>query len=66
MKKAIKTQFLTAMAICALGAGLVFTSNTAKAGDHPKHKKIFLRNHCKVDPSYTCRLTDWPSITVKA
>lgn len=65
MKKVIKTQFLAGIAICTLGAGLVFTSNTAKAGDHVGYKKVFLRNHCKSDPSYVCRLTDYPDITVK-
>lgn len=63
MKKSIKTQFLAGMAVCALGVGLVFISNTAKADDHVGYKKVFLRNHCKSDPSYVCRLTDYPPVS---
>lgn len=62
MKKITNIKVLAVLTVTAMVVGLTFVSNSVKAGDHVGYKKVFLRNHCKPDPSYVCRLTDWPTI----
>jgi len=62
MKKSFK--ILTLLGFIATTLSLSLVSTTSVAGDHPGYKKCFLRNHCKADPQYVCRLTDWPTINL--
>lgn len=55
-------KLLAAMIFIFASGMMMFVSNETKADDHVGYKKIFLRAHCKADPSYVCRLSDPPDI----
>ena len=62
MRKVTKSLLVIALVIASTFSSLTFFSTPARGADHVGYKKIFLRNHCKLNPEYVCHLSGWPSI----
>lgn len=63
-KKGNKTYKVLAFVCLMIPCFMLGLPNSSRADDHVGFKKVFLRAHCKADPSYVCRLSDPPDISL--